>query len=330
MAPPTGRRVAVVGAGPAGFAVAEELTKQGHGVKVFEAWPQPGGVLRYGIPDFKMDKRHVDDQVDYLHRLGVQFKYEVRIGYDITIDQLFEQGFDAVFLGHGAGQGNSLNVPSEDLPGVYMATDFLVRTNLEQDELPYGMRGSIDVGKRVVVIGGGDTSMDCVRSAVRMGAEEVSLVYRRSEDEMKGREEERRHAKEEGVRFVFETAPVRFIATPDGARLAAVRFQRIELGEPDADGRRKPVPIIGSEFDIEADTAVVAIGYKVEKLIFQTTPGLEASEWGTVNTDETGATSRPGVFAAGDNVRGADLVVTALADAKRAASAIDAYLRSKA
>jgi glutamate synthase (NADPH/NADH) small chain len=327
--PPTGMRVAVAGAGPAGLSVAEELTLRGHGVKVFEYWPMPGGVLRYGIPDFKMDKRHIDDQVDFLHRLGVQFHYDVRIGYDITINELFAEGFDAVFLGHGAGQGNKLNVPSEDLAGVYMATDFLVRANLDPHELPPEMREPIAVGKHVVVIGGGDTSMDCVRSAVRLGAEEVSLVYRRTEAEMQGRAEERRHAKEEGVKFVFQAAPVRFIATDDGGRLAAVRFQRIELGEPDVDGRRKPVPVIGSEFDIQAETAVVAIGYKVEKLVFQATPGLEATDWGTVKADDAGRTSREGVFAAGDNVRGADLVVTALADAKRAAAAIDEYLRLK-
>jgi glutamate synthase (NADPH/NADH) small chain len=327
--PPSGREVAVVGAGPAGFAVAEAMAKAGHGVKIFEYWPMPGGVLRYGIPDFKMDKRHVDEMVDYLHALGVQFHYDVRIGYDITIEELFGEGYDAVFIGHGAGQGNPLKIPSEDLPGVYQATDFLVRANLEPEELPPHMRDPIDVGKSVVVIGGGDTSMDCVRSAVRLGAETVSLVYRRSEAEMQGREEERRHAKEEGVQFVMETMPVRFIATDDGSRLAAVRFQKVALGEPDEDGRRRPVPVIGSEFDIPADTAVVAIGYKVDRLIFQTTHGLEATEWGTIKTDEYGRTSREGVFAAGDNVRGADLVVTALADAKRAAVAIDEYLRSK-
>ena len=326
--PPTGKHVAVIGSGPAGLAVAEELAGRGHGVKVFEAWPRPGGVLRYGIPDFKMDKRHADDQVEYLHQLGVQFAYNVRVGYDISIDELFGRGFQAVFLGHGAGQGNRLDVPGQDLAGVYMATDFLVRTNLAPEELPPHMRQPIDVGRRVVVIGGGDTAMDCVRSAVRTGAEEVYCVYRRSEAEMVGREEERRHAKEEGVRFVFQTVPIRFVAA-DGHRVRAVRFQRVELGPPDESGRPRPVPVIGSEFEIEADTVVIAIGYKVEKLLFQTTSGLEATDWGTIAADESGRTSREGVFAAGDNVRGADLVVTALADAKRVAGAIDEYLREK-
>jgi len=323
--PPTGKVVAVVGSGPAGLAVAEELALKGHGVKVFEAWPRPGGILRYGIPHFKMDKRHVDEQVDYLHGLGVQFTYNVRVGYDVTVDELFSTGFHAVFLGQGAGQANRLNVPSEDLPGIYEATDFLVRTNLPPEDLPTHMREPIEVGKRIVVIGGGDTAMDCVRSAVRTGAEDVVCAYRRDEEQMGGREEERRHAREEGVRFLYKTVPVRFVANEEG-RLHAVRFQRVELGEPDGSGRRRPEPVIGSEFELQADTAVVAIGYKVEKLLFQTTQGLEASEWDTVAADEAGRTSRPGVFAAGDSVRGADLVVTALADARRAAEAIDRYL----
>ncbi|MBI2913780.1 MAG: NADPH-dependent glutamate synthase [Chloroflexi bacterium] len=326
--PPSGRRVAVVGSGPAGLAVAEELARRGHGVKVFEAWPRPGGVLRYGIPDFKMDKRHVDDQVEYLHAMGVQFVYNVRVGYDITIDALFTQGFDAVFLGQGAGEGNRLGVPGEELGGVYMATDFLVRVNLSPEELPPHMREPIEVGRRIVVIGGGDTAMDCVRSAVRTGAEEVYCVYRRTEAEMLGREEERRHAKEEGVQFIFQAVPIRFVAA-DGHRVHVARFQKVELGPPDESGRRRPIPVIASEFEIQVDTVVIAIGYKVEKLLYQTTSGLEATDWGTVKADECGRTSREGVFAAGDSVRGADLVVTALADAKRAAAAIDEYLRSK-
>jgi len=326
--PPTGNRVAIVGSGPAGLAVAEQLALLGHGIKLFEAWPRPGGVLRYGIPGFKMDKRHIDDQVDYLHQLGVQFVFNVRVGYDVTIDELFDQGYDAVFLGQGAGQGNRLNVPGQDLEGIYMATEFLVRANLPPEDLPNHLRKPIETGKRVVVIGGGDTAMDCVRSALRTGAGEVICAYRRTEAEMGGRREERQHAHEEGVLFHYLTIPIRFVAGENEC-VQAVRFQRAELGAPDESGRRKPVPVIGSEFELEADTVVIAIGYKVEKLLFQTTPDLEASDWGAVAADESGQSSRSGVFAAGDSVRGADLVVTALADAKRAAAAIDRYLRQE-
>ena len=325
---PTGKRVAVVGSGPAGLAVAEELTLRGHGVKVFEAWPRPGGVLRYGIPTFKMDKRHVDDQVDFLHRLGVQFTFNVRVGYDVALDELFAQGFHAVFLGHGAGEGRRLNAPGEDLDGIHMATEFLIRVNLPVEDLPDHLRSPIDVGRRAVIVGGGDTAMDCVRSAMRAGADEVVCAYRRTEAEMGGREEERRNANEEGVRFHYLTAPIRFIGD-DSGHVRSVRLQRMELGEPDDSGRPRPVPVIGSEFELEADTVVIAIGYKVERLLFQTSPDLEATGWGTVAADDNGRTSRGGVFAAGDNVRGADLVVTALADAKRAAAAIDEYLRER-
>jgi glutamate synthase (NADPH/NADH) small chain len=321
----TGKRVAVVGSGPAGLAVAEELARRGHAVKLFEAWPKPGGVLRYGIPSFKMDKRHVDQQVEYLRKLGVEFAFNVRVGHDITIDELLALGFHAVFLGHGAGRGSHLNAPGDDLDGIHMATEFLVRMNLPPQELPGHLRRPIDVGRRVVVIGGGDTAMDCVRSALRGGAEEVVCAYRRTEAEMGGRTEERHNADKEGIRFHYLVAPIRFIGD-DSGRVRAVRLQRMELGEPDDSGRPRPVPIPGSEFEMDADTVVVAIGFKVEKALSETAD-LEATDWGTVAADEGGHTSRPGVFAAGDNVRGADLVVTALADAKRAAAAIDRYLR---
>ncbi len=326
--PPTGKRVAIVGSGPAGLAVAEQLALLGHGVKLFEAWPRPGGVLRYGIPGFKMDKRHIDDQVDYLHQLGVQFVFNLRVGYDVTIDDLLGQGFHAVFLGQGAGQGNRLNVPGEDLEGMYMATEFLVRANLPPEDLPNHLRKPIETGKRVVVIGGGDTAMDCVRSALRIGADEVVCAYRRSEAEMGGRKEERRHAQEEGVLFHYLTAPIRFVGD-DSGHVKAVRLQHMELGEPDESGRARPIPVIASDFELEADTVVIAIGYRVEKLLFQTTPDLEATDRGTIAAEESGQTSRPGVFAAGDSVRGPDLVVTALADAKRTAAAIDRYLREE-
>jgi glutamate synthase (NADPH/NADH) small chain len=328
LAQPTGKRVAVVGSGPAGLAVAEALAQHGHGVTVFEAWPRPGGVLRYGIPTFKMDKSHVDRQVEFLESLGVKFKYDFTIGRDQTIDSLLADGYDAVFLGHGAGYGRHLKIDGEELVGVYSATDFLVRTNLSSDDLPAEMRAPIVVGERVVVIGGGDTAMDCVRSAVRAGAKEVICAYRRTESEMVGRLDERTHAKEEGVKFLFQVSPLKILPAPDAERVLAVRFERMELGDADESGRRRPVPVPGSEHDVAADTVIVAVGYDVDDLLFETTPGLRESRWGAVEADERGATSRPGIFAAGDNVRGADLVVTALADARRAAAAIDDYLRS--
>ena len=324
--PSTGKRVAVVGSGPAGLAVAEVLAMSGHGVKVFEAWPRPGGILRYGIPTFKMDKLHIDDQVDYLHSLGVQFVFDRVIGRDVPIDQLFADGYDAIFLGHGAGKARRMGIPGEQLEGVYAATEFLVRTNLEADELPAHMRQPLEVGKHVVVIGGGDTAMDSVRSAVRTGAETVVCAYRRNESEMIGRVEERRHAKEEGVEFAFLVNPVEILSGDDDESVRTVRLQRMQLGDEDESGRRRPEPIAGSEFEIEADTVVVAIGYEVDATLTETTPGLCATEWGTVAVNSDGTTSRSGVFAAGDNVRGADLVVTALADAKRAGAAINEYL----
>lgn len=328
LAPPSGKRVAVIGSGPAGLAVAEVLAKQGRGVRVFEAWPRPGGVLRYGIPGFKMDKRHVDQQVAYLESMGVEFEYNVTIGRDHTIDGLLNDGYDAVFLGHGASHGRHLKIAGEQLAGVYTATEFLVRTNLSDEELPPDMREPIDVGKRVVVIGGGDTAMDCVRSAVRADATEVICAYRRTESEMVGRVDERTHAKEEGVKFMFQVSPAEIVASPDGEHVGGVKFERMELGDADESGRRRPVFVPGSEHNVATDTVVVAVGYEVDDLIFGSTPDLNASKWGTVEADGSGATSKPGVFAAGDNVRGADLVVTALADAKRAAAAIDEYLRS--
>ena len=325
--PAGGRRVAVVGAGPAGLAAAERLAGWGHAVTVLDAWPKPGGLLRYGIPAFKLAESRVDDLVDSLVRLGVEFRSRIRVGAEVSVDSLFEEGFDAVFLGQGAAEANRLRVPGEELEGVYSATEFLVRLNLPPDDLPLSLREPLQVGEKVVVIGGGDTAIDCARSAVRAGAKEVLCVYRRSEREMGGREEERQHAGEEGVKFLFQAAPVEVLAGP-GGRLRAVTIQRMELQALDISGRPRPVPMPGSETDIAADTVVVAIGYRVEESLVEAAPGVEAARLGTVVAAEDGATGRPGVFAAGDCVRGADLVVTAVADARRAAAAIDRYLAS--
>jgi glutamate synthase (NADPH/NADH) small chain len=329
----TGKRAAIVGSGPAGITVAEELAERGHSVTVFEAWPVAGGILVYGIPGFKLDKSIVAAKIQYLQEIGVKFVTNTTVGKDVTIDELIREGYSAIFLGTGAGMPTKLNVPGEDLGGIYMATDFLVRGNLPASILPSSMSEKPQVGKHVAVIGGGDTAMDCVRTAKRLQVQAgiadgtTTCVYRRTEREMPGRVEERTHAKEEGVQFEFLTAPVKFIGD-ERNHVRAMECIRMQLGEPDASGRRSPVPIEGSNFTVEADTIICALGYKADPLIEKTTSGLKANKWGLIVVDtETGATSRPGLYAAGDNVTGPDLVVTAMAAARRAAIAMDAYLR---
>lgn len=321
----TGQRVAVVGSGPAGLAVAERLRCAGHEITVFEAWPSGGGVLRYGIPNFKTAKDIVDEKVSALEAGGVRFRFNTRVGVDVQWDELAR--YDAVFLGHGASLGKALKIDGEQLDNVYSATEFLVRANLEQDDLPEMMGSAPYVGQRVVVVGGGDTSMDCVRSAVRLGAEQTTLLYRRSENEMIGREEERRHAREEGVIFEYLTTPVRLLGK-DGA-VIGVECVRMKLGEPDESGRRRPQPMPGSEFVIDADAFVVAVGYDVGRDVFGPDAGIDVNDWGEVLVDDEGRTSRPGVFAGGDNVVGADLVVTALRGAHAAIPGMERYLEER-
>jgi glutamate synthase (NADPH/NADH) small chain len=324
---PSGRRVAVAGGGPAGLTVAERLAERGHPVTVFDAWPEMGGVLRYGIPSFKLEKHVLDEWLERLDGLPIEFVANTRIGEDSgkTLDVLLAEGYDAVFLAHGASDGNDLEVEGANLTGVYQATPFLSRGNLRPDALPESMREPLHVGRRVVVIGGGDTSMDCSRTAIRIGASDVTLVYRRTEKEMVGREEERQHAREEGVRFEFLCAPLRFLGTPSG-RVRGVELERMELGPPDESGRRRPQPVPGSEFTLEADTVVVAIGYGVDGDV-TTGAGVACDKWGVVVIDRaTGATNRPGVFAGGDSANGADLVVTAIRDGRTAAEAMLEYL----
>lgn len=327
MPEPTGYKVGVIGSGPAGLAVAEILAEQGHAVTVYEFWPEPGGVLVYGIPNFKMRKNIVDEYIAYLKALGVEFVCNTYVGKDITLDDMLATEFDAVFLGTGAGVGNQMEIEGETLQGVYSATEFLVRGNLEPDALPAQFREPLPALKDVVVIGGGDTSMDCVRTAVRLGAERVSCVYRRTEAEMLGRGEERKNAREEGVIFEMLTLPTRIIGNEEG-RVVSVECQRMELGEPDESGRRRPIPVQGSEFIIPADAVAIAIGYGADPVVPQTTSGLKADRKALIQVDDSGRTSRPGVFAGGDNVNGADLVVTALADGRRAAEAIGEYLKT--
>jgi glutamate synthase (NADPH/NADH) small chain len=324
----SGKRIAVVGAGPAGLAVAEEMAKLGHAVTVFDSWPAPGGVLRYGIPDFKLEKHVLDEMIERLESLPITFAMNTRVAVDgeKTLDGLVAEGYDAIFLAHGASVGNPLEIEGGELSGVHQATEFLSRGNLPKSELPESMHEPLHAGRRVVIIGGGDTSMDCSRTAIRLGAREVTLVYRRTEKEMVGREEERQHAREEGVRFEFLAAPVRFLGTPN-ARVRAVQLVRMELGPPDESARRRPQPVPGSEFTLEADTVVLAIGYNPDEAVAASASGLATDKWGLVIVDRaTGQTNRPGIYAGGDNVNGADLVVTALRDARIAARAMQEYL----
>jgi glutamate synthase (NADPH/NADH) small chain len=324
----SGRRVAVVGAGPAGLVVAEELARHGHEITVFDAWPEPGGVLRYGIPGFKLEKHVLDERIEELEKLPIEFVCSTRVGLgcERTVDGLLAEGYDAVFLAHGASLANPLDVEGAELAGVYHATDFLSRGNLRGHALPEAMRAPLIVGRRVVIIGGGDTSMDCSRTAVRLGASDVTLVYRRTETEMVGREEERQHAREEGVRFEFLCAPLRFLGTGSG-RVRGVQLERMELGPPDESGRRRPQPVDGSEFTLEADTVVLAIGYSVDANVPASARGVTYDKWGVVVVDRaTGETDHPGVFAGGDAINGADLVVTAIRDGRIAARAMHEYL----
>jgi glutamate synthase (NADPH/NADH) small chain len=317
----SGARVAVIGSGPAGLAVAEKLRAAGHGITVFEAWPSAGGVLRYGIPNFKSAKSIVDEKVAALRDGGIEFRTGVTVGRDVSWDELRE--YDAVYLAHGAGLARSLRLDGEDLEHVYAATDFLVRANLPAADLPAGRQEKPYVGQNVVVVGGGDTSMDCVRSAIRLGAKRVTLLYRRTENEMAGREEERRHAREEGVQYEYLSMPIELVAENGAVR--GLECVRMELGELDESGRRRPSQIDGSNFIIDADAVVVAVGYEVDPLL-GVESGVAVDDWGQVVVDEAGRTSQPAVFAGGDNVNGADLVVTALASAHTAAAEMQRYL----
>lgn len=335
VAPSTGKRVAVIGSGPAGIAVAEELTRKGHSVTIFESLPAAGGVMVYGIPAFKLNKDILASKAKYLEELGVKFIYNTMVGKDITLPELMQkEGFQAVFLGTGAWVPTKLNTPGEDLNGVYMATEYLIRGNLPPEKLPEGKKTKPEIGMHIAVLGGGDTAMDCVRTSRRLqiqgGIKDGTVVdyYRRSEKEMPGKAEERTNATEEGVRFEFLVAPVKFVGDESG-HVRQMELIRMTLGEPDASGRRRPVPVEGSNFVVPADVVICALGYGADKAIEQTTPGLKADKWGQYIAHKiTGATSLPGVYAGGDNVTGPDLVVTAMAAGRRAAQAIDDYLKT--
>jgi glutamate synthase (NADPH/NADH) small chain len=322
----TGKKVAIVGSGPSGLACAEQLLRKGHEPTIFEAYPTPGGLLVYGIPNFKLPKENVNAVIDDLKAAGTKFKTNTRIGEELTVDDLLSNGFDAVYLGVGSGIDAKMDVPGVDLPGVYQATDYLIRSNVDPKLLPKDKRAKPDKGKRVVVVGGGDTASDCLRSALRLGADEVTCLYRRTEAEMPGGKKDRELSREEGAQYRFLTQPIRFIAGVDG-RVSAVECLQCELGEPDESGRRRPIPIDGSNFTVPADVVVLALGYWPDPLIGESTEDLETHNWGLIVVDpETGATSKTGVYAGGDAVTGPDLVVTAMAAGRRAAASIADFL----
>jgi len=328
-APSTGKRVAIVGSGPAGLSAAGDLVQRGHEVRVFEALHELGGVLIYGIPEFRLPKEIVRREVDVLRRMGVQFETNVVVGKTVTVDELLgEEGYDVLFVATGAGLPQFLGVPGEHLNGVYSANEFLTRVNLmrayrfpEYDEPVYDCRG-----KDVVVVGGGNTAMDAVRTALRLGARRASLVYRRSEAEMPARKEEVHHAKDEGVDFRMLTNPVEMTGDERGW-VTGVRCTQMELGEPGADGRRQVKAVPGSEFLIEASLVIVAVGTSANPLIQSTTPDLKTNRKNYIEADpETLQTSKAGVFAGGDIVTGGATVILAMGAGRRAARAIDAYL----
>jgi glutamate synthase (NADPH/NADH) small chain len=321
----TGKRVAVVGSGPAGLACAEELRTRGHDITVFESLPRPGGLLVYGIPGFKLEKHVVERRVQYLRGLGIKFVCNVRIGRDLSVPDLFNRGFQAVFLGTGAQKAKNPKMPGMDLEGVHEALPFLIRNNLEETALPPGMKRDDLKGKKLAVFGGGDTAVDCLRTAARLGVDRVVCVYRRDEENMPGSRREVKRAKEEGVEFHFLTTPVRFIGDDDG-HVRKVECLKMQLGEPDSSGRRSPIPIDGSEFEIDVDFAILAFGFDGDPLPNEET--LKLTKWNTYEVDKNQMTSCRGVFAGGDGVRGADLLTTALKDGRDAAIGIDDYLRT--
>jgi glutamate synthase (NADPH) small chain len=321
----TGKKVACIGSGPAGITCAGQLTKLGYDVTIFEAFHKPGGVLVYGIPEFRMPKKIVDAEIRNLKALGITIETNVIVGRTVTIPQLTnDEGFQAVFIAVGAGLPEFMNVPGENLKGVYSANEYLTRANLMEAYNPDSDTPIIR-GKRVCVIGGGNTAMDAVRTAKRLGAEVSTIVYRRSRTEMPARAEEVHHAEEENIRFEMLTAPVEVLGDNAGW-VRGLNCIRMQLGEPDSSGRRRPIPIPGSEFTIDCDLVIVAIGTGANPLLTKTTPGLKLNKWDYIETDENLMTSIPGVFAGGDIVRGSATVILAMGDGKKAAQSIHNYL----
>lgn len=326
---PNGHKVAVIGSGPSGLTCAGDLAKKGYAVTVFEALHTAGGVLVYGIPEFRLPKDIVQKEIDGLKALGVDVQTNMVIGRVLSIDELLEQGYEAVFIGSGAGLPRFMNIPGENLKGVYSANEFLTRVNLMKAYQP-GSDTPIEHAKRVAVVGGGNVAMDAARCAKRLGAEEVFIVYRRSEKELPARAEEVEHAKEEGIVFHLLNNPTQILGDENG-NVKGMECIRMELGEPDASGRRRPVEVPGSQFTLDVDCVIMAIGTSPNPLIKSTTQGLETQKWGgIIVNEETGLTSREGVYAGGDAVTGAATVILAMGAGKTAATAIDQYIQSKA
>lgn len=328
MQPANGHKVAVIGSGPSGLACAGELAAMGYQVKIFEALHKAGGVLEYGIPEFRLPKEKVVAyEIDNVRKMGVEIETNVIVGRTVTIDSLMDQdGYEAVFIGSGAGLPNFMGIEGESLNGVVSANEFLTRANLMRAYDPQADT-PIYVGHKVIVVGGGNVAMDAARTALRLGAE-VHIVYRRTEKELPARVEEVHHAKQEGILFNFLTNPVRVLGDDKG-RVRAIECIRMELGEPDESGRRRPVAVPGSEFTLEADVVIMALGTSPNPLLKATTPGLEANRKGCLTTDAQGQTTREGVFAGGDAVTGAATVILAMGAGRKAAKAIDHYIREK-
>ncbi|MDP2952060.1 MAG: NADPH-dependent glutamate synthase [Chloroflexota bacterium] len=325
---PSGKKVAVVGSGPAGLTAAGDLARMGHKVTIFEALHVPGGVLVYGIPEFRLPKEIVRREVAYVQSLGVELVLDAVVGKFSTVDELLSDGFQAVFLGTGAGLPSFMGIPGENLNGVYSANEFLTRTNLMKAYLFPRFDTPVKIGSRVAVVGGGNVAMDSARCALRLGAKEVYIVYRRSDVELPARREEVERAKEEGVIFKLLTNPTRILGNEQGW-VVGMECLQMALGEPDASGRRRPVPIPGSEFTLPVDIAIIAIGTTPNPLVASTTAGLQTTNHGTVVADDAeGKTTKKGVWAGGDIVTGAATVISAMGAAKRAARSIDAYLKS--
>jgi glutamate synthase (NADPH/NADH) small chain len=323
---PTGKRVAVVGSGPSGLTAAGELVRKGHDVTIYEALHKPGGVLVYGIPEFRLPKKIVQQEVQRLQEMGVKIECNVVIGRTYTVPELRET-FDAVFIANGAGLPVFMNVPGENFKGVYSANEYLTRVNLMAAYQFPRADTPVLQGKRVAVVGGGNVAMDSVRTAKRLGAQAAMIVYRRTKRELPARAEEVHHAEQEGIEFHYLTAPTEVLAN-EKRWVTGLKCIRMQLGQPDASGRARPEPIPGSEFVFDCDTVVVAIGTRANPLLTATCPDLKLNKWGNIVIDENGMTSIPGVFAGGDIVRGAATVILAMGDGKNAAKAMDAYLNN--